>query len=99
MRFAFVAVTLLGLYPAVQANAHEIRPGLLDIKELDTGWYNVTWKVPTRGDRQLAIEYRLPDSLELLGSPPVQTISGARIQRATYKRNGEPGASQNLNGL
>ena len=86
----FVAVVLVGLYPAMQVNAHEIRPALLDIKERDSGWFDVTWKVPTRGDRMLAITPQLPDSLALLGSPSVKDIPGARIEHSTYKSNGEP---------
>jgi hydrogenase/urease accessory protein HupE len=81
---------LAGLSVLAPAHAHEIRPGLLNIKERDTGWFDVTWKVPMRGDRVLAVLPILPDNLELLGSPTVQEIPGARIQRATYKSNGEP---------
>ena len=87
---ACMAVVLVGLYPAMQVNAHEIRPALLDIKERDSGWFDVTWKIPTRGDRTLAITPQLPDSLELLGSPSVKDIPGARIEHSTYKSNDEP---------
>jgi hydrogenase/urease accessory protein HupE len=38
----------------------------------------------------LAITPQLPDSLELLGSPSVKDIPGARIEHSTYKSNGEP---------
>jgi hypothetical protein len=83
------------------AHADEIRPALLDIKEQNTGLFAVTWKVPTRGDRVLAITPQLPDSLELLGSPSVQDIPGARIEHSTYKNNAEslPGQSIIINGL
>jgi hypothetical protein len=82
------ALLLAGL--PLFAGAHEIRPGLLDIKERDTGWFEVTWKVPVRGERALPVLPIMPDSLELLGTPTVQDILGAQIQRATYKSNGEP---------
>ncbi len=97
----FVFAVLVGLYPAMPANADEIRPALLDIKEQNTGLFAVTWKVPTRGDRILAITPQLPDSLELLGSPSVQDIPGARIEHATYKNNGASltGQSIVINGL
>jgi hypothetical protein len=81
------AFVLVGLYPMMQANADEIRPALLDIKEQSTGLFAVTWKVPTRGDRVLAITPRLPTSLEQVGSPSAQDVSGARIEHATYKNN------------
>ena len=85
---AFIAVLLL--CPMLQVHAHEIRPGLLDIKERDSGWFDVTWKVPVRGEQILPVLPILPDSLELLGTPTVKDIPGARIERATYKSNGAP---------
>jgi len=85
---AFVAVVLATLCPAMPAHADEIRPALLDIKEQNTGLFAVTWKVPTRGNRVLALTPQLPESLELLGSPSVQDIPGARIEHATYKNTG-----------
>ena len=69
------------------ANADEIRPALLDIKEQNTGLFAVTWKVPMRGNRALPITPRLPQSLELLGKPSLQDVPGALIELATYKNN------------
>ena len=85
---AVAAVVLVGLYPVTQANADEIRPALLDIKEQNTGLFAVTWKVPTRANRALAITPQLPTSLELLGSPTLQDVPGALIEQASYKNNG-----------
>lgn len=81
--FAF----LVALHPLKPADADEIRPALLDIREQSTGLFEVTWKVPMRGDRTLAITAHLPKTLERLGTPTVQTRPGARIERATYKNN------------
>ena len=70
LQLLFAAIFLVGLLlPVMPVNADEIRPALLDIKEQNTGLFAVTWKVPTRGDRVLLITPRLPESLELLGSP------------------------------
>jgi len=89
MRWLFLTfVLLIGLYPVMPADADEIRPALLDIKEQNTGLFAVTWKVPMRGNRALAITPQLPDSLELLGSPTVQDVPGALIEQSTYKSNG-----------
>ena len=97
----FVFAALVGLCPAMPAHADEIRPALLDIKEQNTGLFAVTWKVPTRSDRILAITPQLPTSLELVGSPTVQDIPGARIEHATYKNTGVSltGQSIVINGL
>ena len=80
----------------MSANADEIRPALLDIKEQNTGLFSVTWKVPTRGDRVLAITPQLPQSLEMLGSPSIQDLQGARIERATYKNNADSLTGQSI---
>lgn len=83
----FIVVVLGGLYPSIAVKADEIRPALLDIREQNTGLFDVTWKVPTRDDRVLAITPQLPDSLELFGSTSIQLVPGALIQRTTYKNN------------
>ena len=85
----FFIVVIVGMILAVSASADEIRPALLDIKEQNTGLFAVTWKVPTRGDRVLAITPQLPESLERVGSPSVQDVPGARVEKTTYKNNAE----------
>ena len=49
LQLIFVVIFLTGLFAVAPANADEIRPALLDIKEQNTGLFAVTWKVPTRG--------------------------------------------------
>lgn len=95
-RLVLAFVVLAGSYPVMEAGAHEIRPGLLDIKERETGWFEVTWKVPMRGDRVLGVLPVLPEALELLGTPTVETIPGAQIQRATYRSNSESLTGQTI---
>jgi len=97
----FCIAVLMVLFLAMPVNADEIRPALLDIKEQNTGLFAVTWKIPTRGDRVLAITPQLPDSLELLGSPTIQDVPGARIEHSTFKNNGKSltGQSIVINGL
>jgi len=96
MRWLILVIAMLGLYPAPPANADEIRPALLDIKEQNTGLFAVTWKVPTRGGRVPAIKPQLSKSLELLGTPTVQDVPGARIERSTYKNNGDSLTGQTI---
>ena len=91
-----LAALLTGLFAPLHAIADEIRPALLDIKEQSTGLFAVTWKVPTRGGKVLAITPQLPDTLELLGSPTIQEVPGARIEHATYKSSGEPLSGQTI---
>lgn len=93
---------MASLYPAMQVSADEIRPALLDIKEQNTGLFAVTWKLPTKGGKALAISPQLPDNLSLVGSPTVQQLPAARIVRSTYKMTGESsltGKTITINGL
>jgi hydrogenase/urease accessory protein HupE len=91
-----LVVALSGSYLVMPVHADEIRPALLDIKEQSTGLFAVTWKVPTRGNRILAIDARLPDSLELMGAPVIEDLAGSRIERATYKNNAESLVDQTI---
>ena len=95
-QWLFFIVLLMGLYTAMPVSADEIRPALLDIKEQNTGLFAVTWKVPTRGNKVLAITPQLPGSLELVGSPSVQNLPGAQIEHTTYKNNSESLTGQTI---
>jgi len=95
-----LTLALLGLCLTLSlstpAQADEIRPALLDIKEQNTGLYAVTWKVPTRGDRVLPIAAKLPENLELVGTPILENRPGTLIERATYKSDGQPLSGQTI---
>jgi len=92
---------LASLYLLMPVNADEIRPALLDIKEQNTGLFAVTWKVPMRGDKVLAITPILPGNLELVGTPTLQNVPGALIEHATYRINAGslPGKMIEIEGL
>jgi len=63
-----------------QAVAHEVRPGYLELHQLDERHYDVVWKVPAKGDRRLALYPRMPDNCK--GSEPVtRFVGGAFIER------------------
>jgi hypothetical protein len=88
MRIGLLGALLLVGGLAADAPAHEIRPALLDITQREGGWFDVVWKVPTRGDRVLGLEPRLPESLVRFGPPSERIVPGAWIQQATYKSDG-----------
>jgi hypothetical protein len=94
MRLVCIATALLlAIGVSTPAHAHEIRPALLDITETRPGWFDVTWKVPMRGDMVLAIEPVLPPSLEPVGPPAVRVIPGANVQRLTCRVDEAAGGS------
>jgi hypothetical protein len=79
--FAYLTVLLaltLGIVAIVQA--HEVRPGYLQIKQVDALTYDLLWKVPAKGDRRLGLYIRLPGycrSSETASS----FVGGAYIER------------------
>jgi len=87
IRFLLFSLILLltGLGSAVNLHAHEIRPALLTIAEQEPGWYEVTWKVPVRGDSKLGIRPVLPANLAPYGPPSSHSVPGADIEYGTYK--------------
>ncbi len=84
MRRALALLPLLGVLAAPAALAHEIRPGLLDLREGPGGDIRVIWKVPTRGERALAVEPVFPSSWRPLGRPSERRVPGAWIQESTW---------------
>lgn len=71
---------LLSLVATGPALAHEVRPGFLELRQLDAETYDVLWKVPARGDRRLALYVRLPDDCSGT-EPATRFVGGAYIER------------------
>lgn len=55
-----LAAFVLALALQGSANAHELRPGFLEIRQTGAETYDVRFKVPARGDRRLGLHVRLP---------------------------------------
>ncbi len=72
-------VAALGWLPSF-AEAHEVRPGYLEVREIEAGVYDVLWKVPARGDMRLGLYVRLPESCQ--GAPAATSfVGGAYVER------------------
>jgi len=54
-------VVLLFSLGAANAQAHEVRPGYLELRALNSGAWGVLFKVPAKGDRRLGMHVRLPE--------------------------------------
>ena len=60
IRQALSALLLLvSLIAAGVSSADQLRPALLDIRETQPGWFQVTWKLPLIGDRMPPLTWRL----------------------------------------
>ena len=101
MRRLIVCLLLaLAAYPAV-VPADEIRPALLELNERDGGWVDVTWKVPMRGDRTLALAPVLPEFFEPATPPAGRPVAGAWVEYSSYRTGGRPltGSTLTIDGL
>jgi len=78
---ALTAVALLaigGWWPVAQA--HEVRPGFLEIREIGGDTFDVLWKVPASGEYRLAMYVRLPARCK--GAPTSGSFAaGAFVER------------------
>lgn len=74
---ALAAIALWIALAASGAHAHEVRPGYLELREVDAGRYDVVFRVPARGDRRLGLDARLPETCE-------STRRSARLSRGAY---------------
>jgi len=58
--FAIILAFITGTAGFLQA--HEVRPGFLELKQVDALNYDLLWKVPAKGDQRLGLYVRLPDN-------------------------------------
>lgn len=82
------------------ACAHELQPGYLELRLIDTDLYAVVWKTPAQNGRPMAISARLPDSCVL--NTPGQPIwdGSAFVSRWTTRcPGGLDGGVINIEGL
>jgi hydrogenase/urease accessory protein HupE len=62
------------------AMAHEVRPALLQLTEVEADRFALLWRVPARGERVLALEPRMPANCQALGVPELDW-DGARAEQ------------------
>ncbi len=98
--FALCLLAGLILRPA-GAVADEFSPALLEITERQGGWVDVTWKVPMRGEKAIALQPVLPDFFKPFGAGSRRQIPGAWIEFRSYRVDGQPltGATLRIDGL
>jgi len=100
--FAALAMVLFGLLAIPSASlADEFRPALLELTENESGWVEVTWKVPAKADRALAIRPVLPEFLKPLGTPTGHQVPGAYVEKTNYGTDGNAlsGSTVRIDGL
>ncbi|MCY3965326.1 MAG: HupE/UreJ family protein [Acidobacteria bacterium] len=68
---------------AVPANGHEVRPGYLELNEVEAGRFEVVWKQPRRGALLLLLDPVLPEYCTEIARQPPENLAGALLERWT----------------
>ncbi len=80
LAFASIGLLVLAAGGPHTAQAHEVRPGYLELNAIRAGVWDVLFKVPAKGDRRLALNLRLPESCE--GTEPLtRMVAAAHVER------------------
>lgn len=95
-----VALLACGLLMSGVAAAHEVRPGLLELREQGDGSYSMLWKQPSGGEVEIRIAPVFPDSCLLVTRDRQQVAAGALISRGSLRCvDGLGGKSISIAGL
>jgi hydrogenase/urease accessory protein HupE len=68
MRRLFFVLLVFGIIPNA-AQAHEVRPGYLELRQRDAESYEVLWKIPAVGEMRLALHPQMPESCRPKSEP------------------------------
>jgi len=83
---AVIVLALAALSPPTQA--HEVRPGFLELRETGPETYTLTWKKPTGGEVEISIAPVIPEGCRLVTPDRQQLTPGAVIVRGTLACTG-----------
>src|SRR5689334_15881135 len=77
---------------AMPAEAHEVRPAFLQIREIEPAVYDVLWKTPAQGDLRLALNVVWPRQCHVLSAPRAALVKAAVVEHLrTVCDGGLPG--------
>lgn len=80
-------------------DAHDVRPGYLEIREADEGLYHVVWKQPAGGEPELSIEPLFPDSCTPDSRSEELARSAVLTRRTLRCKGGLAGKTVSIQGL
>lgn len=88
MKRRVLAVALGVALAAGAADAHEARPGFLELRETGPETYSFLWKKPTGGEMEIQIAPMVPDGCRLATPDRQQLTPGVMIVRGTLQCSG-----------
>ena len=89
MRWLAILLNVLGALLGHSAQADELRPGYLELRQTASDTYGLLFKIPALGDDlRLAIYVNLPKGTNDVTPPRAGFNGGAYTERRTIRRNG-----------
>jgi hydrogenase/urease accessory protein HupE len=83
-----LAAVVAAVLPARPAQAHEVRPGFLEMRETAPGNYSVLWKHPAGGEVRISIAPVFPEGCSFRTPDRQQMTPGAVLVRGTLRCEG-----------
>lgn len=89
---------ILALVSSVSLSAHEMRPSVVELREVEAGQYTLDWKVTLAVGSGAALASRLepviPGNCAFIGEPVQRIQAAALMGRASLTCEGEPAGGQ-----
>lgn len=83
-----LATSVVAALPAPPVQAHEIRPGFLEMRETAPGTYSVLWKHPAGGEVRISIAPVFPEGCVFRSPDRQEMTPGAVLVRGTLRCDG-----------
>ncbi len=99
MNRACAFITLCLVVASGLAQAHEMRPAYLNLREERPGEYSVLWKTPMRGDARLDLTPQFSDKMAAASEVHTTARSGAAIQQWILHTSVLRGQTVNISGI
>jgi hydrogenase/urease accessory protein HupE len=89
MKCVATLLVLAGALLTPAAQAHEVRPGYLELRQTAPDTYDLLFKLPARGEEfRLALYLDLPEGTHDVATPRALFSGGAYVERRTIRRDG-----------
>ncbi len=88
MLIRFLVLLLVAFLPATSVDAHESRPGYLQLTLTGEETVNLLLKIPALGNMRLGLYPNLPANCEVEGTPTSYIVDNAYTERAAFRCSG-----------
>ena len=74
-----IALMIVQLGFANSSFAHELQPGLLEVRQLSSDRYAISWRAPTYFNKPHPAKLQLPGDWQTIGKPSVQRLTNSNL--------------------